>query len=203
MSDVSDFQNLIDLCQRTHEELHLRAGRAVDLSLVARNWMFGRHIVEFEQNGTNRANYGAKLIPQLSKRLKESLGKGFSVRVLEQCRKFYLSYPEIAQTLSAAFKTKPSTEIWQMLSAKFTLSWSHYVSVLTIDDPGERHFYELEAEQNQWSVRDNQKKRAAEMPAPRSRDFSLCPLPMIQRLKSLLRSSNKGWNEGSILLNAN
>ena len=70
-----------------------QVARSVDLALVVRNWLFGCYIVEYQQNGVDRAEYGAKLLKHLSRALEQKLGKGFSVDNLELMRKFYLSYP--------------------------------------------------------------------------------------------------------------
>ncbi len=124
------------------------------------------------------------MIEKLSNQLTDNLGKGFSKRSLEQLRKFYLSYREIAQPPSAqsqnqatsppqTLEEKPlpnsnsktparksekkdifSDKIWQTLSAKFHLSWSHYVVLLTINEDNERQFYEIEARENEWGIRE-------------------------------------------------
>jgi hypothetical protein len=74
----------------------------VDIALVVRNWLFGWYIVEYENGGADRVElYSKKLIKRLAKKLSSILGKGFFKRSLEQCRKFYLSYKEIAQALLA------------------------------------------------------------------------------------------------------
>ncbi len=160
MKDLMDFNQLVILCRDTHEEIHRRAGRVADSYLAARNWMLGWYIVEFEQNGSDRADYGSGLLERLS----SELGKGFSVRSLRQFRAFYLSRKSIQQTVSADFLlaskslTESALEIRQTLSAELLkvlkLGWSQYVTLLTIDDSEERSFYEIEAAQNQWSVRE-------------------------------------------------
>lgn len=71
-----NFEHLISLCQQTHDEIQKRAVRAVDVALVVRNWLFGCYIVEFEQNGTDRAAYGQRLLKALADRLKEHGIKG-------------------------------------------------------------------------------------------------------------------------------
>jgi predicted nuclease of restriction endonuclease-like (RecB) superfamily len=97
-------------------------------------WELGRKIVEEEQLGNERAEYGKFLIKKLSQLLKISYGSGFSKRQLEFARKFYRVYP-IAQTLSAQF------------------TWSHYVICISIDNQSKRLFYETETIKNLWSVR--------------------------------------------------
>ncbi|KOH46869.1 hypothetical protein NC99_02690 [Sunxiuqinia dokdonensis] len=101
----------------------------------------GKLIVEEEQNGKQRAVYGEKLITELSKELTEEYGKGFSTTNLKQMRTFYLTYSK-GQTLSDEFK----------------LSWSHYLMLMRIDNPAERNFYEIEALENNWSLRELQRQ---------------------------------------------
>lgn len=128
----------------------LQAGRAqaakqVNTLLVQTYWHIGRYIVEFEQKGEDRANYGDQLLETLSKDLTAEYGKGFSRSNLFQIRKLYLTFP-IIQTPSGQFP------IHQTLSEQ--LSWSHYVELLKIDDELERSFYLKQCERENWSVRE-------------------------------------------------
>jgi len=190
MNSDFEFQQLVKLCQRTHQEMQRRAGRTVDTFLVVRNWLFGWYIVEYEQRGADRAEYGVHLIKKLSDELGRLLGRGFSGRSLEQCRRFYIEHKQIPQTLSAESgdgETSPAEKAlltpqtmsapsgdavtqstgWQnvikCLLEHFTLGWSHYVTLLTIDNVEERRFYEIEAEQNQWSVRELERQIASSL----------------------------------------
>lgn len=175
-----NFEQLVGLCQRTHEEIRHRAARAVDAHLVARNWLFGRYIVEYEQQGADRADYGARFLHSLAERLKPLGIKGTGSTNLKLFRQFYLSYRTIGQTLSDF--SGPGTRIGQTpsdelplvpdpptlpapasLGAAFPLGWSHYVELLTIDSPDERRFYEIEAAANQWSVRELQRQIASSL----------------------------------------
>lgn len=153
------FEQLVAYLRDTHEQMRSIAERSVDVALVARNWMFGWYIVEFEQKGTDRAAYGTALLDRLS----SELGKGFSVRTLRQFRQFYSQRKEILQTVSA----ESPLPIRQTLSAEFTarfpLGWSHYVELLTLTDPAERSFYEIEADTNHWSVRELQRQIASSL----------------------------------------
>jgi len=97
----------------------------------------GKRIVEEEQNGKNRAEYGKELLKTLSKELTKEFGKGFSVDNLENMRRFYLAY------------SKSETP-----SRKFELSWSHYIFLSRIKNEDERNFYEIEAIKNTWSLRE-------------------------------------------------
>ncbi len=191
MSQEFDFEHLVELCRRTHEETRCSAAQAVERSLVVRNWLFGWYIVEYEQHGADRAKYGAQTLKRLSAALKARIGRGFSMDSLEQMRRFYLRHkhlmpdpsktsksetpsrisgsPEISETASRKFPVPvtglPGTV--QTLSAKladrFPLGWSHYVILLTIDNAEERRFYELEAAGNGWSVRELERQIASSL----------------------------------------
>jgi len=93
-----NYQQLHDLFKETHRELQQRASRSVDTSLVIRNWLFGWYIVEFEQGGSDRAEYGTILLKKIAVQLKI---KGCSERSLALCCKFYLTYSGILQAVSA------------------------------------------------------------------------------------------------------
>ena len=102
MSEGFDFERLVELCQRTHEETRRSAVRAIDRSLVVRNWLFGWYIVEYEQSGADRAEYGRRTLKKLSEALQARIGRGFSVDVLEQMRRFYRSYDHMIADDSAS-----------------------------------------------------------------------------------------------------
>jgi predicted nuclease of restriction endonuclease-like (RecB) superfamily len=141
-SMLSGVVNLLEQARRT-------SVRAVNAIMTATYWEIGRRIVEFEQGGEARAEYGASLIKQVSQDLSIRFGRGFSKRNVEQMRLFYLKWP-IAQTLSAQFdQTLVTTEFVR----PFPLPWSHYVCLLSVDNPEARRFYEEEALRGGWSVR--------------------------------------------------
>ena len=126
---------------------------------VTTNFEIGRQIVEHEQQGRWKAEYGKQTIQELSYRLTEEFGRGFSKRNLEYMRRFYLEYGEPApETLSEGTDAAVpwGQSITQTPSAQFTapfaLSWSHYILLMTIDNQDERRFYESEAQQNRWSL---------------------------------------------------
>ena len=127
--------------------------RQINRTQVLAYWEIGREIVEFEQKGKARAEYGKKLIKRLSGDMTKRFGRGFSERNLEQMRKFYLNFTKKSQTLSAEFNEEPKSQI---MSAKFEpkLSWSHYCELLRVEESLARSFYEQESIQNNWSVRE-------------------------------------------------
>jgi predicted nuclease of restriction endonuclease-like (RecB) superfamily len=127
-----------------------KVARGVNLLQVHTNYEIGRRIVEREQGGADRAQYGKEVIKELAERLTSDFGNGFSKSNLEYMRRFYLAYPgrniQITQTESGQ-----SISSGEELS--FTLSWSHYVFLLGLKDE-ERRFYEIEATQQGWTLRD-------------------------------------------------
>ncbi len=162
--------DLAERIERLITEARKRTVATVNTAMVYTYFEIGRMIVEDEQQGEQRAEYGKALIRHLSSRLSKKFGKGFSERNLEQMRQFYFVYSQIPQTLSEKFNdatifqtpyrksSSPLTKSkkTQTLSAElhFTLSWSHYLKLMRIDNPDERHFYEIEATENNWSLRE-------------------------------------------------
>ncbi|MGV3538627.1 MAG: PDDEXK nuclease domain-containing protein [Rufibacter sp.] len=139
-----------------------RAAAAVNLTMVHTYFEIGRIIVEEEQQGKERAAYGKAVLKELSQRLSAAFGKGFSVDNLERMRFFFQTYaPQISATPS---RKSSETENWvdkQLVSGKahtFTLSWSHYIKLMRIENPEERRFYELECAQNNWSLKELQRQ---------------------------------------------
>ncbi|WP_294310515.1 PDDEXK nuclease domain-containing protein [uncultured Chryseobacterium sp.] len=128
---------------------------AVNQTIVLTYFELGRMIVEDEQHGESRAEYGKAVLKDLSLHLTKRFGKGFSQRNLEQMRQFYLSY-SIPQTLSA--ESENINTIQQSSLIKFNLSWSHYLKLMRIKDPNERSFYEIESDKNNWSLRELQRQ---------------------------------------------
>ena len=174
LKEVSlDLVSLVKVLTQTDETLRLRAAKAVNIALVVRNWMYGYYIVEFEQQGEDRAKYGTKLLETMSKELKLAGIFGSSVTNLKNCRYFYESTPHIRQTvsgeLSSCEKELATTTGWQtvysrlynLLSNQFRLGWSHYLVLISITNIEERRFYEIEAEDNSWAVRELERQIAS------------------------------------------
>lgn len=132
------------------EEARKSTKTAVNISMVYTYYEIGRMILEEEQNGSDRAEYGKYILNNLSQYLNGRFGRGFSVTNLKQMRKFYTVYSadRIGQKLSDQFKNLPTTD----KGRKFFLSWSHYLKLMRIDNIDERHFYEIEAVKNDWNL---------------------------------------------------
>ena len=139
----SDFYNKVaDLLKEARKSVV----QAVNKTMVYTYFEIGRIILEEEQSGKERAEYGKKILKELSKRLTSEFGKGFSVTNLQQMKNFYRIYGK-QQTLSA------KSEI-AIKNTDFQLSWSHYLFLMRIDNLEERKFYEIESVKNNWSLRE-------------------------------------------------
>jgi len=149
--------------------------RAVNQTMVYTYYEIGRMIVEDEQQGKERAEYGKQVLKELSKRLAAEFGKGFSVENLDRMRYFYQVYSQpnssTLLTNSENINEKSSTllrksknpdtgisSIYNAMSHKFALSWSHYLKLMRIENPDERKFYEIECLANNWSLRELQRQ---------------------------------------------
>ena len=126
---LNDIRQIIETGRR---EAYAAAGQAA----IATYWNIGKRIVEEEQQGKERADYGSYLTRNLAKMLEPEYGSGFGVRQLEQARQFYRTYP-IANTLRSQ------------------LNWSQYRRLIQIEDPDKREYYELESVNNAWTARLN------------------------------------------------
>ncbi|HLC88977.1 MAG TPA: DUF1016 N-terminal domain-containing protein [Candidatus Nanoarchaeia archaeon] len=117
------------------EEARKKVYAHINQDLVKTYWELGRRIVEYEQKGEERAEYGSELLERISQDLRQRYGKGFGRRNVLDMRRFYLTYKK-----------------WQTVSAE--LSWSHYIELLSIDNELERNFYEKECQNERWSLRE-------------------------------------------------
>lgn len=125
---VTDIRQIIN-------DARTNAVRSVDFCRVQMYWHLGKRILEEEQQGKARADYGTYLIRNLAKAIEPEYGSGFGVRQLEQARQFYRIYP-IANTLRSQ------------------LNWSQYRRLIQIEDPDKREYYELESVNNAWTARE-------------------------------------------------
>lgn len=167
------------LYQRVREILEsARAGvaRSVNTSQVIANWLIGREIVEEEQNGKYRADYGKQVIEELSQRLLSDYGPGYSVQNLWLIRQFYLNYPRLLSPAKIPHALRgessshnklantgilyaPRRESWKSGQLNPNFSWTHYRILLRVDKPQARAFYEIEAIKNNWSARELERQK--------------------------------------------
>ena len=159
------FQQVVELLQNARHQVL----RTVNSTMVCTYFEIGRMIVEEEQSGKDRAEYGKKILKGLSEELKKEFGKGFSTDNLENMRKFYLAY-SISESLTRILQITNSPSLMtnsesvkleeiqttktQSLISFFKLTWTHYVFLMRIEDEKERRFYEIESEKYNWSVRE-------------------------------------------------
>jgi predicted nuclease of restriction endonuclease-like (RecB) superfamily len=132
---VNKYNQLLVNIGSTLQKAKENAIKAINTELVKANWEIGRHIVEFEQHGKEKADYGSALLTSLAKDLKTKYGKGFSKSNIYLCRLFYAKYQK-----------------FQTVSGK--LSWSHYAELLTVSDDLARSFYEKQSVKENWSFRE-------------------------------------------------
>jgi predicted nuclease of restriction endonuclease-like (RecB) superfamily len=174
----SDFESLVDAIVQIHKQAQEFATRAVNVGLTLRNWLIGYRIVEFEQNGQDRATYGERLLPALAERLAAAGLKRVDARELRRYRLLYTVYPQIRETLSpellvriefSAFQAlmhfdpkekretlSPESHIVKRVSPQLIhrLSFSHLSELLDLPDDTRRRFYEIECMKGGWSVRE-------------------------------------------------
>ncbi|NQU27583.1 MAG: DUF1016 family protein [Candidatus Marinimicrobia bacterium] len=189
---MKDFKQLLSTIEQVHSHLQTSAANAVNQALTIRNWLIGYYIVEFEQDGEDRADYGANL---LSKIANEMQVKGLTAPELSRCRQFYFTYPQILGSLTQRFENLLPVAILGSLTQKrqtpsdelllspirgtaspktndqpqvpphkllTRLSYTHLVELIKIDQPLKRTFYELECIKGIWSVRELKRQIASQ-----------------------------------------
>lgn len=159
LSNTKYISQIVDLLESARRNVV----QTINHTMVATYFEIGRIIVEEEQNGLDRAEYGKGILKELSIQLTKQFGKGFSETNLKQMRQFYLNY-SIGQTLSDnSGQPKSSTLSRKSFEGnsestqpnlQFNLSWSHYIKLMRIENENERKFYEIESAKNNWSVRE-------------------------------------------------
>lgn len=137
LEDYKSTDNIVADVKAIIESAQNSAYEAINAVIIRKNWLIGRRIVEEEQQGQDRAKYGAHVISELSKSLTSELGSGYSPRNLRNYRSFYQTFSE--------------EEIWQTHLPNLT--WSHYNALLRVDDKKARDWYRAEAVREAWSVK--------------------------------------------------
>ena len=133
----SAYQNLLTQISSAYTEGRVRAIQAVNVYLLETYWRIGQHIVEFEQGGSTKAEYGKALLKNLSKDLTLLHGKGFSLSNIYMMRHFFTAYPK-----------------FQTSGISPSLTWSHYCELLKLSDELERQFYEKQCQKEKWSIKE-------------------------------------------------
>ena len=181
-STFHSFGDLASIIQTTHDAAQTSAVKAINRMQTMRNWLIGYYIVEFEQHGKDRAEYGTQLLKKLEERVDR---KGLTTTMFKWARKFYRLYPQMAENLPALISTTVSCKLSKQKCATVThklqsveeedyrisassmhqfmtsgktiishLSFTHLREIMTIDDPLARYFYEQECIKCTWSVRE-------------------------------------------------
>ncbi len=156
----TDLTSIETLCKNSIELIQYArrlAVKQVNLVQLMTYYSIGRWIVEEQQCGVKRAQYGAKVIRKLSETLNKKFGRGFSKANLEFARKFYVTYQDrITETVFRQFAVEKTETVFRQFGADipFSVSWSHYLILMRISDANERNFYEVEARKNNWSVKE-------------------------------------------------
>jgi predicted nuclease of restriction endonuclease-like (RecB) superfamily len=143
----TNYRNLLDRISDTYAYGYQKAVAAVNSSMVETYWKIGQYIVEFEQEGKSKAEYGKALLTNLSKDLSFAHGKGFSLSNVYMMRQFFIKYP-IFQTVSGIFDR---------------LSWSHFCELIPIDNELERQFYEIQSQNENWNVRELKRQKKSSL----------------------------------------
>lgn len=178
MKEIRDTKRTDALFEKVAELIeHARSSVAntVNVAEVYTKYHIGKYIVEDEQKGKNRAQYGQQVLKNLSARLTGRFGAGWSLETLKKCRLFYSVYcgRQIGSTVwTQSLPAKkvdsvdpiPQTDVRRVDNAFFfRLSWSHYQILMRIENPDERNFYEIECARQQWSVRQLQRQVASSL----------------------------------------
>ena len=175
-----NFNELINALSKINEQLREQSIRAVNTSLTLRNWFFGFYILEFEQNGKDRAGYGKALLANIAAEMKALGIANTDERELRRYRQFYITYPAAANLIAAnhqirellppeLLKTEsdnnktpnrglanpglniPDTHYYNLFHR---ISYTHFVELIRVDEPLKRLFYELECIKGTWSVKE-------------------------------------------------
>lgn len=155
--DIAFIDEIKDLLIRAKERVKV----AINLTMVYTYYEIRKRIVEQEQKGENRAEYGKEILKRLSEELTKEFGKGYSLTNLKIIRKFYIIYSsnQIGQPLVDQLENFPTTSDGR----RFCLSWVMYIQLMRITNVQERNFYEIEAYKNKWSKRELERQYSSSL----------------------------------------
>lgn len=158
--NIMTLESLVSTIDNVHKTFQTKALQSVSVNLTLRNFIIGYYIVEYEQKGSDRATYGSKLIENMTKKLSHI--KGMSSTALKLMRQFYLTYPQISQSVTDQFKidskisqSVPDQSLFVPTEKLLRVcSFTHFIELIKIDDDIKRVFYEVETIKGNWSVRE-------------------------------------------------
>ena len=142
ISKTSEYKNLLGKISDIYSQGQFHAHQAINTHLIETYWQIGQYIVEFEQGGNIKAEYGKALLKKLARDLSLRHGKGFSLSNLYLMRQFFILFPK-----------------FQTSGISYALTWSHYCELLNISDDLERQFYEVQCLKDKWSVRELKRQK--------------------------------------------
>jgi len=142
ISQTPEYKTLLGKISDTYSQGQIRAHQAASKFLIETYWQIGQYIVEYEQGGSLKAEYGKALLKNLSRDLSLRHGKGFSLSNLYLMRQFFILFPK-----------------FQTSGISHALTWSHYCELLNISDDLERQFYEVQCVKEKWSVRELKRQK--------------------------------------------
>lgn len=174
--DVKRIDSLYNRVSNYIDQARTHVQHTIDVSMVKTYWLIGQEIIDEEQFGSEKSEYGKAILKGLSVRLQRKYKKGFSVDLLEKIRKFYLIY-QLDSQKSATVSRKSLTVVVP------NLSWSHYVELIKVTRHQARQFYTLEASKNNWNVRELRRQISS---------FLFDRLSKSKDRKKLLEMANKG-----------
>ena len=148
-NELEFFKSVCDLIQQARRSIE----KSINTAMVVTYYEIGRRIIEQEQQGEKRAQYGKRILQGLSDYLTENLGKGFSTENLRLMRKFFITYS--SELLPDDVNEISKSPIWKFNP---NISWIHYIQLMRIANEDERRFYELEIAENAWSIREFQRQ---------------------------------------------
>ncbi len=143
----TDYKGLLEKVSKIIEEARKKTVRQINTIITQTYWEVGRIILEEEQRGKERAEYGEELVRKLSKDLTKRFGKGFTASNLWNVRQFYLTYPKLYAPIG-------KSEDEKLYALRRELTWTHFRILMRIEDGAIRHFYEIETIRNNWSTRE-------------------------------------------------
>jgi len=160
LTSLKSENSLFEKISALIESSRAHMAKAVNTAMVYTYYGIGQHIIEYEQKGEIRATYGKQVLSRLSDKLSQKYGNGWSVETLTKCRKFFQVY-----SISSAPQTKSakSSAVQTISTPQFTLSWNHYQILMRVNNPDERHFYEIEAQKQNWGYRWLQRQVASSL----------------------------------------
>lgn len=153
-NELQRIDSLYEKVSALIEQARKKASKSINTIEVYCKYCIGKYIIENELDGKYRASYGKKALKILSEKLTHEYGSGWSVETLTLCRKFFNVYSKIVNGVYEIEDSNSKATIY----ANFNLSWSHYLILMRIENEEERHFYEIESFNQNWSVRQLQRQ---------------------------------------------